>query len=65
MNFEFQNFVMHILKFFFLCLGFQKMPSRFLFITHLLYLLYIIFLGEKWFTCSVFSPTTAWAYIVV
>jgi len=31
------------------------MPSRFQFTTHLLYLLYIIFGGEKWLTHNVFS----------
>jgi hypothetical protein len=31
------------------------MPSRFLFTAHLLYLLHIIFLDEKWLTHNVFS----------
>ncbi len=35
----------------------QNMSSRFQFTTHLLYLLYIIFLGEKWFTHSVLSSS--------
>jgi phosphatidylserine synthase len=38
----------HILKFFFLCLRFPKNVIKILVYSHLLYLLYIIFLGEKW-----------------
>jgi len=45
LSFEFQNVVMHILKFFFSYVwGFQKMPLGFQLTTCLSYLLYIIFL---------------------
>jgi hypothetical protein len=48
MNFEFQNVVLHILKFFSYVEGFTKNAIKIMFIAHLLYLLYIIFFDEKW-----------------
>jgi hypothetical protein len=48
---------MNILKFFFLCLGFQKnilkISTYYILKSNLLY---ITFLGEKWFAYNVLSP---------
>ncbi len=55
MIFDFQNVVMHILNVFSYVQDFQKMSSRYWLTTYLSYLLYIIFLGEKWPIYSVIS----------
>ncbi len=43
-------------SFLFYVWDFKKNSSRFQLTTYLSYLLYIIFLDEKWLTCNVFSP---------
>ncbi len=60
MNFEFQNVVMHILKFFFLCLRFPKKYHQDFNLLHTYYTCYtslvLVKNDEKWFTYSVLSP---------